>query len=58
MNSKALVQECSKRNVFLKILPNSLEKNCAGVSFMIKVHPQGIKSHFHVHIIPGTGNFQ
>ena len=28
VKSEALAQECSKRKVFLKILQNSLEKNC------------------------------
>ena len=28
IKSEALAQECSKRNVFLKILQNSLENNC------------------------------
>ena len=28
IKSEALAQECSTRNVFLKILQNSLENNC------------------------------
>ena len=40
IKSEALVQECYKRKVFLTILRNSLENNCAGVSFIIKVHAE------------------
>ena len=35
---EALEQEYSERKVFLKILRSSLENNCAGVSFIMKVH--------------------
>ena len=34
VKSEALSLECSKRNVFLKILQNSLENNCAQESLL------------------------
>ena len=51
IKSEALFQECSKREIFLKILQNSFENNCAGVSLIIKVLAEGIKTKFYVHII-------
>ena len=38
IKSEALEQEYTERKVFLKILRSSLENNCAGVSFIMKVH--------------------
>ena len=34
IKSEALVQVCSKRKIFLKILQNSLEKNCLQASLL------------------------
>ena len=34
--TEAVSRRCSVKKVFLKILPNSLKNNCAGVSFLIK----------------------
>ena len=34
---EAVVQKCSVKKVFLKILENSQENNCARVSFLIKL---------------------
>ena len=43
IKSEALAQECSKTKIFLKILQNSLEGNCAGVSFIMKLQAAWIK---------------
>ena len=55
---EALEQEYSERKVFLKILRSSLENNCAGVSFIMKVHAGWIESNFYFHVVPGTGAFE
>ena len=49
---EALALECSKREISLKILQNSLENSCAEVSFIIKVQAESIKPNFYVHNIP------
>ena len=36
-NPEAVVQRCSMKKVFLEILQNSQENNCARVSFLIKL---------------------
>ena len=57
MKSEAFVQVCSKRKAFLEILQNLL-KMFTGVSVIIKMQPECIKSNFYVHIIPDTDAFQ
>ena len=39
--SEAVVRRCSIKNVFLKISQNSWEKNCARVSFLVKLQAWG-----------------
>ena len=56
IKSEALFQECSKREIFLKILQNSFENNCATVSLIIKVLAEGIKTKF-MFTLYGTGIF-
>ena len=58
IKSEALAQECSKTKIFLKILQNSLEDNCPGVSFIMKLQAAWIKSNFYAHIFPDTSVFQ
>ena len=36
-NSEAVTRKCSLKMVFLKILQNSQENTCAGISFLIKL---------------------
>ena len=54
---EALSQECSKRKVFLKIPQKSLENDCSGAFFTIKVQIEPIKPNVYVHFIPGRGIF-
>ena len=53
IKSEALVQECSKRKVFLKILQNSLKKQlCVEVSFIMKIQPACINQTFRFTFYP------
>ena len=42
--SEAVVQRCSVKKVFLKVLQNSKENTCARVSFLIKYGNLVVKS--------------
>ena len=40
-----VVQKCSLRKVFVKILQNSQENTCAGLSFLIKLQTEDLQFH-------------
>ena len=46
IKSEVLTQERSKRKVFLKVLQNSLENNCAEAPFIMKVQAAWLSQTF------------
>ena len=43
IESEAVLRICSVRKVFLKILKNAQQNNCARVSFLIKLQSSGLQ---------------
>ena len=59
IKSELLVQECSKRKIFLKVSSELAGKELrVRFHFIMKVQAECIKPNLYFHIIPGTVIFQ